>query len=80
MGYYINTYNYILSCRLDLLPIYSRLVATLDPCAPDIAPEMIKQLKSEFRFRVTSILLASNNFFLAWRKQVSCLRLFSPLF
>lgn len=38
--------------RLDLLPIYSRLVATLDPCAPDIAPEMIKQLKSEFRFRL----------------------------
>ena len=60
-------YKYIyifFSCRLDLLPIYSRLVATLDPCAPDIAPEMIKQLKSEFRFRVTLILLACNNFFL----------------
>ena len=24
--------------RLDLLPMYTRLVATLDPCAPDLAP------------------------------------------
>lgn len=38
--------------RLDLLPMYSRLVATLDPCAPDVAPELMQQLKSEFRFRV----------------------------
>ncbi|XP_078385093.1 regulator of nonsense transcripts 2-like isoform X2 [Oculina patagonica] len=38
--------------RLDLLPMYSRLVATLDPCAPDIAPDLMQQLKGEFRFRV----------------------------
>lgn len=38
--------------RLDLLPMYARLVATLDPCAPDLAPELMQQLKGEFRFRV----------------------------
>lgn len=38
--------------RLDLLPMYSRLVATLDPCAPDLAPDLMQQLKGEFRFRV----------------------------
>lgn len=38
--------------RLDLLPMYARLVATLDPCAPDLAPELVQQLKGEFRFRV----------------------------
>ena len=43
----------ILHCRLDLLPMYARLVATLDPCAPDIAPELMQQLKGEFRFRVS---------------------------
>lgn len=40
-------------CRLDLLPMYARLVATLDPCAPDLAPELMQQLKGEFRFRVS---------------------------
>ncbi|XP_020615608.1 regulator of nonsense transcripts 2-like isoform X2 [Orbicella faveolata] len=38
--------------RLDLLPMYARLVATLDPCAPDLSPELMQQLKGEFRFRV----------------------------
>nr|XP_058955604.1 regulator of nonsense transcripts 2-like isoform X1 [Pocillopora verrucosa] len=38
--------------RLDLLPMYARLVATLDPCAPDLAPELMQQLKGEFKFRV----------------------------
>ena len=33
--------------------MYARLVATLDPCAPDIAPELMQQLKGEFRFRVS---------------------------
>ena len=33
--------------------MYSRLVATLDPCAPDLAPELMQQLKGEFRFRVS---------------------------
>ena len=34
--------------------MYARLVATLDPCAPDIAPDLMQQLKGEFRFRVRS--------------------------
>ena len=33
--------------------MYARLVATLDPCAPDLAPELMQQLKGEFRFRVS---------------------------
>ena len=35
--------------------MYARLVATLDPCAPDLAPELMQQLKGEFRFRVSVI-------------------------
>ena len=46
----------VLNCRLDLLPMYARLVATLDPCAPDLAPELVQQLKGEFRFRVSIII------------------------
>lgn len=41
--------------RLDLLPMYARLVATLDPCAPDLAPELMQQLKGEFKFRVSKL-------------------------
>lgn len=33
--------------------MYARLVATLDPCAPDLSPELMQQLKGEFRFRVS---------------------------
>ena len=36
--------------------MYARLVATLDPCAPDLAPELMQQLKGEFRFRVGIVL------------------------
>ena len=32
--------------------MYSRLVATLDPCVPDLAPELLKMLKGEFRYHV----------------------------
>ncbi|KAK3753991.1 hypothetical protein QZH41_009266, partial [Actinostola sp. cb2023] len=38
--------------RLDLLPIYSRLVATLDQCVNDISPELVRLLKGEFRHHV----------------------------
>ncbi|EDO46900.1 predicted protein, partial [Nematostella vectensis] len=38
--------------RLDLLPMYSRLIATLDQCVSDISPEVVKALKGEFRFHV----------------------------
>lgn len=36
--------------RLDLLPYYARLVATLDPAMPDIAEELVGHLEGEFRF------------------------------
>ena len=35
--------------------MYARLVATLDPCAPDLAPDLMQQLKGEFRFRVSIV-------------------------
>nr|XP_054752267.1 regulator of nonsense transcripts 2-like [Lytechinus pictus] len=38
--------------RLDLLPFYSRLVATLYVCMPDIATDLVERLKSEFRWHV----------------------------
>ncbi|XP_066925747.1 regulator of nonsense transcripts 2-like isoform X2 [Clytia hemisphaerica] len=34
--------------RLDLLPFYSRLVATLTPCLPEIAPDLVYLLKGSF--------------------------------
>ena len=36
--------------RLDLLPFYSRLVATLNPGMPEIAEELCQRVKGEFRF------------------------------
>ena len=39
--------------------MYARLVATLDPCSPDLAPELVQQLKGEFRFRVSIQRLSS---------------------
>ncbi|XP_022098777.1 regulator of nonsense transcripts 2-like [Acanthaster planci] len=38
--------------RLDLLPFYSRLVATLYPCMPDIGTELVEKLKADFRWHV----------------------------
>ncbi|XP_030827970.1 regulator of nonsense transcripts 2 [Strongylocentrotus purpuratus] len=38
--------------RLDLLPFYSRLVATLYVCMPDIATDLAERLKGEFRWHV----------------------------
>jgi regulator of nonsense transcripts 2 len=38
--------------RLDLLPLYSRLVATLNPGIPELADEVVGHLQGEFRFFV----------------------------
>nr|CAD7416134.1 unnamed protein product [Timema poppensis] len=38
--------------RLDLLPLYARLVAILEPAMPEIAEELGKLLKHEFKFHV----------------------------
>ncbi|CAN0161724.1 unnamed protein product, partial [Discosporangium mesarthrocarpum] len=35
---------------LDLLPQYSRIVATLDKAMKDIAPLLLNELKREFRY------------------------------
>lgn len=40
------------SSRLDLLPFYSRLVATLHPCMSDVADDLCSILKGDFRFHV----------------------------
>ncbi|XP_016110167.1 regulator of nonsense transcripts 2-like [Sinocyclocheilus grahami] len=39
--------------RLDLLPFYARLVATLHPCMSDVAEDLSSMLKGDFRFHVT---------------------------
>ncbi|KAG8440022.1 hypothetical protein GDO86_005988 [Hymenochirus boettgeri] len=38
--------------RLDLLPFYARLVATLHPCMADVAEDLCSMLKGDFRFHV----------------------------
>ncbi|TWW64899.1 Regulator of nonsense transcripts 2 [Takifugu flavidus] len=38
--------------RLDLLPFYSRLVATLHPCMCDVADDLCSMLKGDFRFHI----------------------------
>lgn len=38
--------------RLDLLPFYARLVATLNPCMPDVANELVSMLKQDFKFHI----------------------------
>uniref|UniRef100_A0A4W3IHW6 Regulator of nonsense transcripts 2 n=1 Tax=Callorhinchus milii TaxID=7868 RepID=A0A4W3IHW6_CALMI len=38
--------------RLDLLPFYARLVATLHPCMSDLAEDLCAMLKGDFRFHV----------------------------
>ncbi|KAL7867602.1 hypothetical protein SRHO_G00089860 [Serrasalmus rhombeus] len=38
--------------RLDLLPFYSRLVATLHPCMSDVAEDLCSMLRGDFRFHV----------------------------
>lgn len=38
--------------RLDLLPFYSRLVATLDPLMPDVAADLCNCLRVDFKWHV----------------------------
>merc|ERR1719402_1751216 len=38
--------------RIDLLPFYSRLVATLHPCMPDVSQQLAALLKQDFRWHV----------------------------
>nr|XP_006818844.1 PREDICTED: regulator of nonsense transcripts 2-like [Saccoglossus kowalevskii] len=38
--------------RLDLLPFYARLVATLYPCMGDIARDLVDKFKGDFRWHV----------------------------
>ncbi|XP_064084936.1 regulator of nonsense transcripts 2-like [Macrobrachium nipponense] len=38
--------------RLDLLPFYSRLVATLQPLMPDLATDLVNMLRQDFRYQV----------------------------
>ncbi|XP_060589393.1 regulator of nonsense transcripts 2-like, partial [Ruditapes philippinarum] len=38
--------------RYDLLPFYSRLTATLFPCMPDVANDLVQLLKGDFRWHV----------------------------
>ncbi|KAL1487315.1 hypothetical protein MTO96_008098 [Rhipicephalus appendiculatus] len=38
--------------RLDLLPFYARFVATLAPCMPDVATDLVSMLKQDFKFHL----------------------------
>lgn len=38
--------------RFDLLPFYSRLVATLHPCMPGLAEDIFTLLRAEFKWHV----------------------------
>ncbi|KAL3204690.1 hypothetical protein MRX96_011670 [Rhipicephalus microplus] len=38
--------------RLDLLPFYARFVATLAPCMPDVATDLVGMLKQDFKFHL----------------------------
>ena len=38
--------------RMDLVPFYARLVATLHPCLDDISPALVEMLMRDFRFQV----------------------------
>lgn len=41
-------------CRYDLLPFYSRLTATLYPCMPDVANDLVQLVKGDFRWHVST--------------------------
>jgi regulator of nonsense transcripts 2 len=38
--------------RLDLLPFYSRLVATLHPYIPEVATDLCNFLRQDFKYHV----------------------------
>ncbi len=48
----VNALFQVQRTRLDLLPFYSRLVAILNPCMPEIANDLGLLLKNDFRFHV----------------------------
>ena len=37
---------------MDLIPYYSRLVATLAPCIDDVAPTLVEILLGDLRFQI----------------------------
>ena len=39
-------------CRMDLIPFYCRLVATLAPCVDDVAPTLVEILLGELRHQI----------------------------
>lgn len=50
-----NFHNIIISIidnRMDLIPFYGRLLATLNPCLPDIVPLIVDMLLHDFRFQL----------------------------
>ena len=47
--------------RYDLLPFYSRMVATLYPCMPDVATNLVQLLKSDFRWHVSIVEYCTSN-------------------
>lgn len=48
----VNALFQVQRTRLDLLPFYSRLVAILNPCMPEVAENLSNYLKNDFRFHV----------------------------
>eukprot|EP00730_Choanoeca_flexa_P003310 TRINITY_DN11359_c3_g1_i1.p1 TRINITY_DN11359_c3_g1~~TRINITY_DN11359_c3_g1_i1.p1 ORF type:complete len:1196 (+),score=478.84 TRINITY_DN11359_c3_g1_i1:208-3588(+) len=46
----VETLFYVERMRLDLLPFYARMVATLQPGMPDVGEQLIERLEGEFRF------------------------------
>jgi len=47
--------------RLDLLPFYSRLAATLYSCVPDVAEHLSLMLLRDFRFHVSLLLVSETS-------------------
>lgn len=48
----------LLPLRTDLLPFYSRLVGTLHPLLPDIAPELVTLLVRDLKYHVRPLMVA----------------------
>ena len=49
--------------RLDLLPFYSRLVATLHPFIPEVATELCNLLRQDFKYHVRKKVIKSKKMF-----------------
>ena len=48
----VNALFQVQRTRLDLLPFYARLVATLNPCMPEVSIDLAALLLGDFRFHV----------------------------